>query len=329
MKAMVIEEFGAPDNLRIRELALPEPAAGEVRIRIRAFGLNRAETYMRRGLWAESHPVSGIECVGEVDLDPSGKLHQGQKVAAIMGGLGRTRPGSYAEYTCASTKNIFTLETSLPWEELAAIPEAYATSWVALHENLRITNGSRLLVRGATSSVGQAAVNMAVAAGLTVLATTRRESRIETLKDLGARSVFLESDTLHKQVRELYPEGVDCVLDLIGNSVLLDSMKVPKKGGKVCQAGFLGGADPITINPIADFPSGVDFNFVGSFYFGTSDYPLSAIPMQRIVDLVAGGEYKAKPAAVFPFDRLSEAHRLMESNEANGKIVVSMNGKGG
>lgn len=326
MKAIVIEEFGGPDNLKLRELALPEPARGEVRIRVRAFGLNRAETYMRRGLWAQAHPVSGIECVGEVDLDPSGTLRRGQKVAAIMGGLGRTRPGSYAEYTCAVSTNIFALETSLPWEELAAIPESYATSWVALHDNLRIADGSTLLVRGATSSIGQAAVNIAVAAGVTVLATTRRESRIANLKNLGAASVFLEGDALHKQVRELHPDGVDSVLDLVGNAVLLDSIKMPKKGGRVCQAGFLGGADPVTINPVADFPSGVDLNFVGSFLFGTSDYPLSAIPMQRIVDFVARGDYKAKPAAVFPFEHLPEAHRLMESNEANGKIVVSLNG---
>ena len=124
MRAMVFEEHGGPDKLIIRDLPVPEVGDGEVRVKIRAFGINRAETYMRKGIWGNVAPVSGIECVGEVDFDPSGGLRPGQKVAALMGGLGRSRNGSYAEYTSIPSTNIFTLETELPWDELAAIPES-------------------------------------------------------------------------------------------------------------------------------------------------------------------------------------------------------------
>jgi len=138
---MVFEEYGGPEKLIIKDLPVPEPGNGEVRVRVKAFGINRAETYMRKGAWGDVVRVSGIECVGEVDSDPSGALRPGQKVAAIMGGLGRTRNGSYAEYTCVPSTNIFRLETKLPWEELAAIPESYATAWICLFENLRLAKG--------------------------------------------------------------------------------------------------------------------------------------------------------------------------------------------
>jgi NADPH:quinone reductase-like Zn-dependent oxidoreductase len=127
---------------------------------------------------------------------------------------------------------------------------------------------------------------------------------------------------LSEAVRKLYPNGVDSVLDLVGNAVLRDSLRMLKKGGRVCQAGFLGGSQPVEFNPIFDMPSGGDLNFFGSFVLGTADYPLSNIPMQRIVDSAAKGTYNAKPVKVFPFEQLPDAHRLMESNQANGKIVV-------
>jgi len=97
MRAIVFEEYGGPEKLIIKDLPVPEPGNGDVRVKVKAFGINRAETYMRKGVWGDVVRVSGIECVGEVDFDPSGVWRPGQKVAAIMGGLGRTRNGSYAE----------------------------------------------------------------------------------------------------------------------------------------------------------------------------------------------------------------------------------------
>jgi NADPH:quinone reductase-like Zn-dependent oxidoreductase len=175
MEAVVMSQDGGPDRLVLEELPRPVPQQGEVLIRVRAFGINRAETYMRRGEWPEIAPVSGIECVGEVEQDPSGSLTTGQTVAAIMGGMGRTRNGSYAELVSVPASNVVPLETDLDWAHLAAIPESYATAWICLVHNLQIKEGDVLLVRGGTSALGQAAITIATQAGLTVLASTRRE----------------------------------------------------------------------------------------------------------------------------------------------------------
>src|SRR5215813_4147688 len=314
MRAIVITEPGGPEVLQIQEVADPVPGDKEVLIAVKAFGVNHAETHMRKGEWPEATPISGIEAVGTVVTDPSGVLAEGTKVLTIMGGLGRTRNGSYAEYTVAPATNVATVETSLDWADLAAIPESYATAWLALHGNLELKAGESLLVRGATSALGQAAVNIASDLGARVIATTRRESRAALLRSLGAQHVVLETGNIAGQVRELVPAGVDRVLDLVGNTVLRDSLRAARVRGRVCQAGFLGGLGPVPdFLPIADMPSGVQFSFLGSFEIGTPAYPISAIPFQEIVAKVEAGVYQAKPARVFAFEETAEAHRVMEA----------------
>jgi NADPH:quinone reductase-like Zn-dependent oxidoreductase len=294
-------------------------------IQVKAFGLNHAETYMRKGDWGDVAKVSGIECVGVVH-DADGKFAPGQKVAAIMGGMGRVINGSYAEYTRVPVSNVVPLKTDLAWGELAAIPEVYATAWSCLHGNLDLRPGQKLLIRGATSALGQAALNIAVNAGAEVIATTRSRERFSNLESLGAKRVELESADLSPRIRQSYPGGIDAVFELVGNSTLLDSLATLRRGGRLVLAGFLGGLAPIaSFNPLLQVPSGVHFSFFGSFMYGTPEFPLSEIPFQTIVDRAAAGAYKAKPAKVFRFDQIQDAHRLMESNQANGKIVVTLN----
>ncbi|HYB14844.1 MAG TPA: zinc-binding dehydrogenase [Streptosporangiaceae bacterium] len=323
MRAIVITEPGGPEVLQIRELPEPVPAEGEVLIRVRAFGVNHAETHMRKGEWPEATPVSGIEAVGTVARDPAGAFGEGTTVATIMGGLGRTRNGSYAEYVAAPSTNVAAIDTSLSWTDLAAIPESYATAWSVLHGNLQLHPGHHLLVRGATSALGQAAINIANDLGATVIATTRREDRADLLRSLGADEVVIDGGQIAEAVRGLVPGGVDRVLDLVGNSVLRDSLKAVRVNGRVCQAGFLGGLGPVDqFLPIVDMPSGVQFSFFGSFELGTDAFPLSAIPVQSIVDKVEAGDYIAHPARVFAFDEIAEAHQIMDSGQAGGKLVV-------
>jgi NADPH:quinone reductase-like Zn-dependent oxidoreductase len=324
MRAIVITEPGGPEVLQIQEIPDPVPACGEVLIRVMAFGVNHAETHMRKGEWPEATPVSGIEAVGTVAADPSGALAEGTKVLTIMGGLGRTRNGSYAEYTLAQAANVSRIETSLDWADLAAIPESYATAWLALRGNLELEAGQSLLVRGATSALGQAAVNIAGDLGARVIATTRRDNRAALLRSLGAHDVIIETGNIAGQVRELTPDGADRVLDLVGNTVLRDSLQAARARGRVCQAGFLGGLGPVPdFLPIADMPSGVQFSFFGSFEVGTPAYPISAIPFQDIIDKVEAGAYQAKPAQVLAFEEIADAHRLMEANQAGGKLVIT------
>jgi NADPH:quinone reductase-like Zn-dependent oxidoreductase len=321
MRAIVLEKFGGLDSLVIKDIPEPESKAGHVVIEIKAFGINHAEMHMRRGEWAEAAPVSGIECVGLVKSCPGGEFPVGAKVAALMGGLGRTINGSYAEYTRAPVGNVALIESDLSWADLAAIPESYATAWTCLFRNLDIQAGQTLVIRGATSSFGQAALNMAVNAGAKVIATTRNRDRFAMLERLGATRVEIESRNLGGRIAER--KQIDAVLDLVGNSTILDSLSMLRRGGRACLAGWLGGLDPIVnFNPLLQMASGVYLTFFGSFVFGTPGFPLSDVPLQRIADDVAKGRLKAKPSRVFKFEDIREAHRVMEANEANGKMVV-------
>ncbi len=225
-------------------------------IRIKAFGINHAEMHMRRGEWAEAAPVSGIECVGTVKSCPGGEFPAGAKVAALMGGLGRTINGSYAEYTRAPVSNVALIEADLPWAEVASIPETFATAWTCLFRNLEIKKGQLLVIRGATSSFGQSALKMAVNAGVRVIATTRSRDRFSMLDKLGAERCEIERPDLSKHIPEA--KKIDAVLDLVGNSVALNSFAILRRGGRSCIAGWLGGLDPIPdFNPLLQMPSGV------------------------------------------------------------------------
>ncbi|KAJ5389404.1 uncharacterized protein N7496_000472 [Penicillium cataractarum] len=322
MKAIVIEQFGGPESLVIKDVPQPEPAMGYVVIRVKAFGVNHAEMHMRKGEWAEWMPISGIECVGTVAACPSGEFAEGTLVASVMGGLGRTVNGSYAEFTKAKVSNVVALGPAalkLPWDQLGAIPESYATAWTCLFRNLDLSKGQKLLIRGGTSAFGRAAINLAVNAGVHVVATTRNESRAVQLTVLGVEKVVTEGPNLSERL----PEKFDAILELVGNSTILDSLKMVHRGGRVCLAGFLGGLAPIPdFNPLLQMASGVHFSFFGSFAFGMPEFPLSDVPLQEVVKMVADGKLNAKPWKVFKFEDISEAHRLMEKSEAQGKMVV-------
>jgi len=327
MRAIILKGFGGLDSLVYTDIPKPLPKDGEVVIKVKGFGINHAELHMRRGEWAEAAEVSGIECVGIVDSCPGGEFPVGAKVAALMGGLGRTINGSYAEYTRVRAANVALIESNLPWSDLAALPETYATAWTCLFRNLNLTAGQTLVLRGATSSFGQAALKMAVAADARVIATTRSPKRFAMLEELGASRVELERPDLAAHIAESKAESkqIDAVLDLVGNSTILDSLDMLRRGGTACLAGWLGGLDPIgDFNPLLRMASGVNWNFFGSFVFGTPGFPLSDVPLQDIARQVAESKLDAQPSRVFSFDQIHDAHRAMEAGEAGGKMVVVM-----
>ena len=326
MRAIVIKQYGGPEVLTVEERPDPEPRSGHVIVEVKAFGLNRAETYMRAGAWGDVAEITGIECVGTIRSDPDGRFMPGQKVAALMGGMGRLINGSYAEQVSVPATNVVPVVTGLAWEEFAAISESYATAWSSVRGNLGLLPGQTLVVRGATSALGQAAINIAVDLGVRVIATTRSAARRSMLEALGASEVLIEAGELSKRVRELYPKGVDAVLDVVGNSTVLDSLAMARRGGRACIVGLLDHVASIpNFNPMFQMPhAGVHFSSFVSWSLGTPDCPLTEIPFQGIVDRVAGGLYKAKPTRVFGFEDIREAHRLMEANAANGKIVVRL-----
>jgi NADPH:quinone reductase-like Zn-dependent oxidoreductase len=327
MRAIVIRQYGGPEELSFAERPDPQPKPGHVVVEVKAFGLNRAEIYMRSGAWGDVAEITGIECVGTVRSDPDGRFTPGQKVTALMGGMGRTINGSYAELVSAPAANVAPIATNLSWEDLAAIPESFATAWSCLHGNLQIAPGQTVVIRGATSALGQAAINIAVDAGARVIGTTRDARKRGMLEAHGAAEVLIEAADLSRRLRENHPRGVDAVLDIVGNSTILDSLAMARRYGSVCLVGLLDHAAPIAeFNPLFQMPfGGVHFSsFVSAFTYGTPDFPLTEVPLQAIVDRAAAGAYKAVPAKVFRFEDIRDAHQLMEANEANGKIVVRM-----
>jgi NADPH:quinone reductase-like Zn-dependent oxidoreductase len=220
---------------------------------------------------------------------------------------------------------VVAVETDLPWEQFAAIPESYATAWSSLVGILAITKDQTVAIRGATSALGQAAVNIAAQLGARVIATTRNATRAAMLESLGAREVLIESSELAARVRERHPHGIDAVLDIVGNTTILDSLAMLRRGGHACLVGFLGGGRPLSLEPVFAIPSGRHLSvFASALVTGMPEFPLSEIPFQTIVDRVADGSYRARPAHVFGFDQIQAAHRLMETNAAGGKTVVKL-----
>jgi NADPH2:quinone reductase len=159
-----------------------------------------------------------------------------------------------------------------------------------------------------------------------VIATTRRPDRAALLERIGAKTVLIDDGQLADQQVGQQAGQVDCVFDLVGNRVLRDSLRLVRPRGRVCQLGFLGGLEPVAdFNPIADLPSGVQFSFYGSaFVLGTSEFPLTEIPLTELIGKAESGLYQAKPARVFGFDDIVEAHQVMESGLAGGKMTVSV-----
>lgn len=320
MQAWIINTPGGPDQLERIELPIPTLSSGWVLIRVRAIGLNRSEWFTRRGdsPGVRFPRVLGIECVGEIADPGDTDLKLGQTVAAMMGGMGREFDGSYAEFTAVPLSNVFALDTDLPWNLLGALPEMLQTTHGSLHTALEIERADNLLVRGGTSSIGFAAIAFGRAAGLAVSATTRSATKKDALIAAGAEHVLIDDGTIIDQAHRLYPDGFDRVLELIGTTTLLDSLRATRRGGIVCMTGILGGEWVLpNFHPMGDIPTAVALT---SYSGNASD--ISQSELQGYVRLVESGDLVLQTGPVFSFDKLRDAHVLMDKNTANGKIVV-------
>ena len=320
MKAVVLHRPGSPEELIVEERPLPTPADGQVLVRVRAFGLNRSELMTRKGLSPNVRfpRVLGIECVGEVEDDPSGQYPKGQPVAALMGGMGRDFDGSYAQYALLPKSLLHPFQSTLPWETLGAIPEMFQTVHGSLHLALSIQPGETLLVRGGTSSVGMLATQLASKAGLTVVATTRNPQKEAVLREHGAAHVLIDAGNVAPNVRAIFPEGVDKVLELVGTSTLKDSLACIKPGGTGCMSGMLAESWSIAhFAPMEFIPATVRLTIYDS---GQISSPTSVF--QKFIHLVEANEVELAVSRVFSLDQIAEAHQFMESNQGAGKIVV-------
>jgi len=320
MRAVVVEHPGGPEVLQVRDIPIPAVGAGQVRIAVKAFGLNRSELHFRRGLaYSGSFPrVPGIEAVGVVDDDPSGHLAPGTQVATMMGGMGREFDGGYAEYVTVPAGQVLPFRSDLGWDVLGAIPEMLQTAYGSLQIGLEGAPGQSVLIRGGTSSIGLAAAVLAHRRGMTVVSTTRSEAKRALLTDLGIEHVVIDDGEVAPRVRELFPAGVDGAIELVGVNVMRDTLRAVRTGGTVCFTGML--SDQWTIPefyPMDWLPNGVRL----TAYSGEAT-DLTAATLQDFLDDVAAGDATVPIGRVYRLDEIVAAHEDMEAGRVGGKGVV-------
>ncbi len=323
MRAIVVAEPGGVEKLVVRDVPLPKVRPGWVRIRVKAFGVNESEVTTRKGLSSPDVTlprVPGIECVGVVDEAPADSgLRPGRQAATMMGGMGRSFDGAYAQYTLVPIDQVIPFDSDLPWETLGALPEMCQTAYGSLSTGLDLRAGQTLLIRGGTSTVGLTAAAMAKNLGATVLSTTRRPERGEMLRELGVDHPIVDDGEIARTVREIFPDGVDAALELVGSRDLHDTLRSVRVHGTVCFTGAL--SDTWTIqdfSPLGYLPNGVRLTAYGG---AASDLPADVFDHQ--LRDIAEGRLKVGVAKVYQgLESVREAHTDLEAGVTPGKHVV-------
>jgi NADPH:quinone reductase-like Zn-dependent oxidoreductase len=243
----------------------------------------------------------------------------------MMGGMGRTFDGGYAEYTVVPRASVIPFHSNLPWDVLGAIPETLQTAYGSLTTGLDLKAGETLLIRGGTSALGLVAAALAKDRGATVLSTTRRANRTQALRDHGVDYPLVDTGQISSDVRRIRPGGVDAALELIGTPTLPDTLAATRVHGTVCFTGMLSNEWIVPdFYPIAYLPKGVRLTAYGG---DSADLPGDVL--QRYLDKIASGQFSLGPTNVYRFDDIRKAHADMEHNRAVGKLVVRIDSSNG
>lgn len=320
MKAIRINQKCETSELVPKSVQRPSIKDGYVLIQVKAFGINESEITSRKGESSSdfSFPrILGIEGVGiiaESGKDSSFRI--GQKVATMMGGLGRSIDGSYAEYMLVEETNVIPLETQLDWVTIGALPEMLQTAYGSLTKSLRLKE--ILFIRGGTSTVGLMAAILAKEMGVVVIATSRKVEKLTLLKEYGVDHALLDNEELKENINKIAIKGVDKALELIGFSTLFEDMSFLTDGGVVCFTGALGGQWTLdTFSPFM-IPSGVFFT---SYAGDATD--LTANLFNNVLKKSEKYEISVPIAKVYHgLEEVPKAQENLESGKYIGKHVV-------
>ena len=315
MKAVLLNDITNSDDIKITEIEKPKVLKGWPLIKVLGFGMNHSELILRvneiRANYIKKPIVPGIECIGIIDESLDESFKKGDLVCTIMGGLGRSFNGSYEEYLVAPISKIFHVKSKLDIPHLASIPETFFTAYGSLFECLDLKPSDVLLIRGATSALGYASMEIAKALGCKVYGTTHKKEKMHLITDLGCEAILDEGYRL--------PDGfyANKILELIGPRTLRDSLKHLYRGGIVCNTGILGGEYFLNgFDPIKEIPNGC---YLTGFF---SNYPTQEA-MDNIFNFI--NEHNIIPfiGAEFKFSEIKDAIKAQEKG-VDGKIVVIM-----
>jgi NADPH2:quinone reductase len=325
MKVVEIAAFGGPEQLKPALRPVPRPGDGEVLIRVAAAGVNRPDVVQRQGHYPPPAGVSdlpGMEVAGEiVALDPKvAGLSLGEKVTALLPG------GGYAAYAVAAAPLCLPVPESLTMVEAAAIPETYFTVWTNLFERAGCKAGDTVLIHGGTSGIGTTAIQLATAFGARVFATAGSPEKVQACVRLGAaRGIdYRQEDFVAVVAKETGGRGVDIILDMVAGSYVPRNIEACALEGRIVVIATLGGTR-------------AEFNMVkmmlkrltltGSTLRSRTIAQKGAVAegvRKNVWPLLSAGRAKPVIHATFPLEQAAEAHRLMESSNHIGKIVLTV-----
>lgn len=321
-------ETGEADVLKIEELPPVEPAPGEVRLKVEAIGLNRAEVMFRRGQYLETpHPPSrlGYEAAGVIDAVGLGvtDIRVGDRVSTVPS-FPQALYGVYGESAVVPAFAVTAYPDNLSAIEGAAIWMQYLTAYGALITFGRLQKGETILITAASSSVGQAAIQIARSVGAKVVATTRGAGKRTFLLEHGADQVIVSGEeNMAERLRKVNAgKGADFVFDPVAGPFLAETARAAEQGGRIFAYGALS-PEPTAFPLIEVISKGLTVRGYTLFEI-VRDPELLAAGKRFVFDGLAGGSLKPVIDRTFTLNNIVEAHRYMESNRQMGKIVVTV-----
>jgi NADPH2:quinone reductase len=323
MRVVEIAQFGPPEGLRIAQRQAPEPGPGDVLIKVAAAGVNRPDIIQRYGKYAPppgASDIPGLEVAGHIAGVGPGVVEwqPGDAVCALLAG------GGYAEYCVAPQVQCLRPPDRLSLIEAASVPETFFTVWTNVFERGRLVAGETMLVHGGSSGIGTTAIQFGRAFGARVFATAGSEEKCEACRTLGAELAlnYRTADWVGACREATGGKGVDLVLDMVGGDYVSKNLEVLATEGRLVQIAFLK-SSKVELDLMQVMRRRL--TITGSTLRPRSPEEKGAIARQlatHIWPLVDAGKIRPVIHAQFPLERAADAHRLMETSEHIGKIVL-------